>query len=200
MSQIPHSTHHDEARLVAAVESEIDAGRLTRTRKWTASSKDTGARKKRKRAAEAEAAEAEEAAKRLGVWDEFYGSGAKGKRAGDLGKGKKKEEEDEEGETGLAALIRDRQTSRASNFAALEAKYSKVEEKGKGKKKGKKEEPHPEELDDAAFEALQAKMFGDKAGKSGGGKSKKAEAHPDDLDDAAFEALQAKMLKKRKTK
>lgn len=195
MSQIPHSTHADEARFVAAIEAEIAAGRLKHTKKWAASSKDVSAAKKRKRAADAEAAEAENEARRLGVWDEFYGSGAKGKRVGDR-EGKKDTKGEDEGS--LAALIRGRQTSRASNFAALEAKYAAVE--GKKKQKGKKEaEPHPGELDDAAFEALQSKMFGDK-----GKKSKKAESHPDELDDAAFQALQAKMFgdngKKRKTK
>jgi DnaJ family protein C protein 9 len=202
MASIPHSTHEDEARLVAAVEAEIAAGRLKRTKAWSSSSADKSAAKKRKRAAVAEAAEAEEEAKRLGVWDEFYGSGAKGKRARDeeqKGKGKKKGEEEDEG--ALAALIRGRQNSRAANFAALEAKYAAKEKKGKGKKKAAAE-PHPDELDDDAFAALQAKMFGGK----GAGKKAKADPHPDDLDDDEFAALQAKMLankdksKKRKTK
>lgn len=201
MAQIPHSTYVDEERFVSILDAEISAGRLEETKKWKSSSRDKKARKARKRAAEGEAAEAEEEARRLGVWDEFYGSGAKGRRAADAANGDGEEEEKGKekgsGEDGLAALIRSRQASRGASFAALEAKYAAPEKK-KGKK-GKKAEPHPDELDDDAFEALQAKMFGGEAKKA-----KKAESHPDDLDDAAFEALQAKMFggaaKKHKTK
>ncbi|CAK9783908.1 DnaJ-domain-containing protein [Cutaneotrichosporon oleaginosum] len=168
MARIPHSTLEDEARLVDAVKGEIAAGRLKLTRTWTRTAGDKAAAKKRMRAALAEAAEAEEEAKRLGVWDEFYGSGAKGKRARDEGeegeeggkaKGKGKPSKDGEDEDGaLAALIRGRQNSRAANFAALEAKYAAKAKKGRKKA----EEPHPDELDDDAFAALQAKMFANK--------------------------------------
>ncbi|GMK54106.1 hypothetical protein CspeluHIS016_0106920 [Cutaneotrichosporon spelunceum] len=158
MASIPHSTHKDEARFIVAIEGEISTGSLKRTKAWSSSAVDKEAAKKRKRAAADEAAEAEEEAKRLGVWDEFYGSGAKGKRVRDEDKGKGQEKGGNEDDGALAALIRSRQNSRAANFAALEAKYAAKEKKGKKIKAG----PHPEELDDDAFAALQSKMFGDK--------------------------------------
>ncbi|BEI97187.1 hypothetical protein CcaverHIS631_0207760 [Cutaneotrichosporon cavernicola] len=157
MASIPHSTHEDEARFVVAVETEIAAGRLKRTKTWSSSAADKGAAKRRKRAAADEAAEAEEEAKRLGVWDEFYGSGVKGKRGRDEDNKKSKKKGDED-DGALAALIRGRQNSRAANFAALEAKYAAKEKNGNKAKA----EPHLGELDDDAFVALQAKMFGNK--------------------------------------
>ena len=42
---------------------------------WTKEKKDEQGKKKRKRAGEKEAKEAEEVAREMGVWDEFYGSG-----------------------------------------------------------------------------------------------------------------------------
>lgn len=182
--------------MIAAIEGEIAAGNLKRTKAWTASSGDSTASNDRKRKADAEAVAAEEAARELGVWDEFYGSGKKGRRAGDKGKGK---ENEAEGEDALAALIVRRQ-SKTSALDAIANKYA-----GKEKGKGKKKEAKHEDLDDDAFAALQAKMFGGK------GKEQKKGKHDDldDLDDDAFAALQAKMFgdkgkggdkKKRKTK
>lgn len=150
MESIPHSHAEDEARFIGLIEVEISAGRLKRTAKWTKESVDTVARNGRKRKAEAEAKKAEKAAQELGVWDEFYGSGKKGKRAGDK----------EDGEDALQALILSRKKQRSSALSALEDKYSAIEEKYAKKKGGKKgKAPHPAELDDEAFAALQAKMF-----------------------------------------
>ena len=178
LERIPHSTVDDEARFVTAIEAEIEAGRLKRTKKWTATSTDSAAAKKRKRAAEKESKAAEEAAKEMGVWDEFYGSGKKGRRVGDdekenkKGKGKK-----DDGEDALAALILRRQKDRASaGAAALDAiaeKYANIDKK---KRKGKATvEPHPDELDDDAFAALQAKMFS-KDKDAGSSKKRKTKA------------------------
>lgn len=155
MEHIPHSHAEDEVRFISIIEVEIQSGRLERTPKWTRESKDKEARTGRKRKAEAEAKQAEKAAKDLGVWDEFYGSGKKGKRASDDKKG---------GEDALQALILSRKKQRSSALNALEEKYAAIEEKYTSKKGGKKgatkgKAPHPSELDDEAFAALQAKMF-----------------------------------------
>lgn len=152
MELIPHSHAEDEKRFIEIIEVEISAGRLTRTAKWTRESIDTVARSGRKRKAESEAKKAEKVAKDLGVWDEFYGSGKKGKRAGDK----------DGDEASLQALILGRKKQRSSTLNSLEEKYAAIENKyAKKGKKGKKDKkaPHPDELDDEAFAALQAKMF-----------------------------------------
>jgi DnaJ family protein C protein 9 len=175
LSRIPHSTADDEKRFVVAIEAEITAGNLKRTKSWTTTSTDAAAAKKRKRAADKESKAAEEAAKELGVWDEFYGSGKKGRRANDGEKENKKKAKGkakDDGEDGLAALILRRQKDRAgAGAAALDAIAEKYANLDKKKRKGKAapEEPHPAELDDDAFAAFQAKLFqdqGDKADKA----------------------------------
>ncbi|KAL1405788.1 hypothetical protein Q8F55_007464 [Vanrija albida] len=165
MSRVPHSAWVDEKRFVVAIEAEITAGNLERTAKWTSTSTDERASEGRRKNEEKSAKAAEKRAKELGVHDEFYGSGKKGKRNGE----KKKEEP---AENGLAALIRARQGMRTVGIQSLEAKYRQIEEDAKArnkKRKGKVEDPP--DLDDEAFAALQAKMFGDKA--KGGAKDKK---------------------------
>lgn len=133
LKHIPHATHDDESRLVKAINGLIADGSLEPTKKWTTSSTDTSAKTKRAKAAASQAKEAEAAAKELGVWDEFYGSGKKGKRNGD------------KDESGLQALILKRQQDRSGALDALADKYAKLDEKerarGKGKGKKRKSEP-----------------------------------------------------------
>lgn len=126
LEHIPHATHDDEPRLVKAINDLIAQGSLEQTKKWASTSNDKAAKLKRAKAAASQAKEAEAAAKELGVWDEFYGSGKKGKRNGD------------KDESGLQALILKRQQDRSGALDALADKYAKLEEKAKGKGKNKK--------------------------------------------------------------
>lgn len=188
LEHIPHATHNDEDRLITTINNLIESGALSKTKNWTTTSTDKSAKAKRGKAASRQAKEAEEMAKELGVWDEFYGTGKKGKRQGD-------KEGEGSGEGGLQALILQRQKDRAGALDAMEAKYAKIEEEEKARRKssGKKRksdarvslssardrregvmlihQEDPGEMDDAAFEALQAKMFGKK---EEGKKSKKS--------------------------
>lgn len=178
MNHIPHSTHEDEARITVIVSGLVNSGELPASETWEKSSKDEKARLVRKKQAAKEAGEAEELAKELGVWEEFYGSGKAGPRKG---KGKaKKGDEEEEDVSSLQALILKKQKSRASLFDNLAAKYAEPEPKGKGKRKAPAEdedvnqspprkrkrgaaaETDPMEIDDAEFEKLQQKLFRDK--------------------------------------
>ncbi|KAG8711858.1 hypothetical protein FRC09_020378 [Ceratobasidium sp. 395] len=106
MDAIPHSTYEDEVRLVALVNDMIGAGELQQLPTWTAAIKNIKAQNARQKKGEKEAKEAEEAARELGVWDEFYGSGKVGKRKG-KGKGATASNGDPEGEdhSALKALI-----------------------------------------------------------------------------------------------
>ena len=83
MERIPHSTHADEKRFVKLLNGQIADGALKETKAWRASSKDGKAAAKRKAKQEKEAEAAEKQAKELGVWDEFFGDGKKGKRKRD---------------------------------------------------------------------------------------------------------------------
>ena len=187
MNRIPHSTHVDEARFVIAISDLIAKGELSSTSAWTASSKDEKAKLVRRKQADKEAKEAEELARELGVWDEFYGSGKAGPRKG---KGKKKakrgddgdeEEEDEEDHSALQALILKKRQNTGAFLDNLAAKYAEPEpraKKGKRKndvpvdggaddespKKRKKRDadPDPKEIDDDEFEKLQQTLFRDK--------------------------------------
>lgn len=129
---IPHSTNDDEPRLKQAIEKLIAENRLAATKSWNKSSGDSKAAHKRKKASAQEAKEAEEAAKELGVWDEFYGSGERGAR-----KKGKKDKEAGDAESGLQALILKRQREREGGLDALAAKYAKLEESKKSKRKAK---------------------------------------------------------------
>ncbi|KZV64945.1 DnaJ-domain-containing protein [Peniophora sp. CONT] len=194
MNQIPHSTHEDEARITIIVSGLVKSGELPAFETWEMSSKDEKARLVRKKQAAKEAGEAEELAKELGVWEEFYGSGKAGPRKG-KGKAKAKKGEEDEDVSSLQALILKKQKNRASLFDNLAAKYAEPEPKGKGKRKAPAEDEDvdqspprkkkrgaaaqadPTEIDDAEFEKLQQKLFGDKdkAKKTSGatGKQKK---------------------------
>lgn len=146
MEHMPHSQISDEPRFVSIVSSLIDDGTLKSTSKWKKTSTDEAARGKRRRAADRAAKEAEKAAKELGVWDEFYGSGSKGKRQGD-----KAAKDDSEG--ALQALIVKRQREREGGLAALEEKYKLIEEEERARKRAKKEKGSGKkglvEIDDA---------------------------------------------------
>lgn len=123
MSHIPHSTPADEPRFIKLINDAIFSGTLDALPAWKKSSTDTKARDSRARKAKREEKEAEGAARELGVWDEFYGDGKSSKPANGKRGTKRKDGEGEEDVSGLAALIAKRQTSRASAFDALLAKY-----------------------------------------------------------------------------
>lgn len=100
--------------------------------------------------------EAEEVAKELGVWDEFYGSG---KATEKNKKGKSKGKKDDEGdgdESALQALMLRRNEKRKADSGSfldsLASKYGAAdEEEGKGKKgkgKGKKRSMDEDEDED----------------------------------------------------
>lgn len=132
LDHIPHASHTDEDRLIGIINDLISKGQLEKTKKWETSSTDKNAKSKRAKVASKEAKKAEEAAKELGVWDEFYGSGKKGKRNGPSAK-----ESDEDG--GLGVLIRKRQEERSGALNRLAEKYQAMEEEEKAKRgKGKK--------------------------------------------------------------
>lgn len=196
MSRIPHSTHQDEARFVIAISDLIAKGELSATDAWTASSKDEKAKLVRGKQADKEAKEAEELARELGVWDEFYGSGKAGPRKG-KGKGKKakrggdeEEEEEEEDHSALQALILKKRQNAGAFLDNLAAKYAEPEPRAKGKRKNdapaaggadesprkRKKRADPKEIDDDEFEKLQQTLFKDKGTETGksAGKNKRA--------------------------
>ena len=186
MAHIPFSTYEDEPRIVSIVQSLIKSKEISSTPTWQKQVKDEKAKKVRKKRGEAEAAEAEEAAKDLGVWDEFYGSGQKGKRKG------KAPTKNKEEDGALQALIQKRQATRGSFLDNLAAKYGAMEDneemdmgdgqkkkkgtaKGKGKKRTRPEEDEKDvempsrskrrktpELDDEEFERIQARLVAQK--------------------------------------
>ncbi|KAI0065350.1 DnaJ-domain-containing protein [Artomyces pyxidatus] len=180
MKYIPHSTFADEERFILAISALIALGELSPLPAWEASTKDEKARLVRKKQADKEAGEAEELARELGVWDEFYGSGKTGPRKG-KGKAKKGQQDDDEGDTSaLQALILEKRKNADAFYDSLAAKYADPKPKGKGKGKRKndpdegdsEESPKkkrrgapspPPDIDDAEFEKLQQKLFGDKA-------------------------------------
>jgi DnaJ homolog subfamily C member 9 len=191
MNHIPHSTHEDEARFVIIISDLIAKGVLSVTAAWNKSSKDEKAKLVRKKQADKEAKEAEELAKELGVWEEFYGSGKAGPRKG---KGKKAAEPEGEGEEDysvLQALILKKRQNAGSFLDSLAAKYADPKPRAKGKRKGdpatgeveespKKKrrgaDPDSGDIDDDEFAKLQQTLFRDKgvdAGKSTG-KNKRA--------------------------
>lgn len=176
MTYIPHSSHDDESRFVLILNNLIKEGKLQSTSSWKATSKDEKAKLVRKKQSEKEAKEAEQMAKDLGVWDEFYGSGkptekkAKGKKKGNA-------DDDEDDHSALQALILKKKTKNMDNFFdGLAAKYGAPAEKGSSGSKGKKrrnadldeeelpkkktrDAPAPPEIDDEEFAKLQEKLF-----------------------------------------
>jgi DnaJ family protein C protein 9 len=204
LTHIPHSSHQDEARYVVAISDLIAKDELTATAAWNKSSKDEKAKLVRKKQADKEAEEAEELAKELGVWDEFYGSGKDGPRKGKSGtgkgKGKKKAEPEgeedgdgdgEEDHSVLKALILKKRQNAGAFLDNLAAKYADPKPRAKGKrkkdaasgevdespkKKRRGAEPDPGEIDDEEFAKLQQKLFQDKGAEAGKstGKHKRA--------------------------
>lgn len=142
MSHIPHSTHEDEARFIKIISGLIVKGTLPMLDTWQESVKDEKAKLVRRKQSEKEAKEAEQLAKELGVWDEFYGSGKKGKRKTEA-KGKKhtdgKEGEEEDHSALQALILKKRQKNMDSFFDGLAAKYAEPTSKAGGgtKKRGR---------------------------------------------------------------
>ena len=189
MAHIPFSTYEDEPRITSIIQSLIKSKEIFPTPTWKKQVKDEKAKKARKKRGAAEAAQAEDAAKELGVWDEFYGSGQKGKRKA---KAPTKAKEGPEVASALNAIIQKRQATRGSFLDNLAAKYGAMEDdeeldmadgqkkkkgatKGKGKKRTRVEEDEGDvemprrskrkqtpELDDAEFERIQAKLVAQK--------------------------------------
>jgi DnaJ family protein C protein 9 len=198
VNYIPHSTHDDEARFIIAISGIVASGDLPKLAEWEKGTKDEKARLVRKKQADKEAGEAEELARELGVWEEFYGSGKMGARKakakGAAKKATEDEDEDEEDVSALQALILKKQKDRGSFFDNLAAKYAEPEpkSKGKAKRKGRATEdeepdesprkkrrsaPDPPDLNDEEFEKLQKKLFGGKdksSDEASGTKAKKA--------------------------
>ena len=195
MSFVPHSTHDDESRFIVIISDLIENDQLTATPAWLSSSKDEKAKLGRRKRGEKEAKEAEIAAKDLGVWDEFYGSGKKTERKE---KGKRKDnagaEADEDHSALQALIMRKKEKNMDSFFDGLAAKYSesapKDSSRSRGKKRANVEDDRPSkkprsnvppapEIDDEEFAKLQEKLFGDKAtpsapeGRKGKGKRAK---------------------------
>lgn len=199
MTHIPHSTYEDEIRFVNIISSLISKKDLKATATWKKGVKDEKAKAARRKAGEKEAKEAEEQAKELGVWDEFYGSGKATDRTKKKGKGKDAAA-DGEGEdySALQALILQKRKKNMDDIVDnLAAKYA-PKSKGKGKKRAHEDDveeelptskkrkgrgtaatPPPPEITDEEFAKLQAKLFGGKAKASAAGdapKSKKGRA------------------------
>lgn len=190
MAHIPFSMYEDEPRIISIIQSLIKAKEIFSTSTWKKQVKDEKAKKVRKKRGEDEAAQAEEAAKELGVWDEFYGSGQKGKRKA---KAPAKAKEEPGADGALKALIQKRQSTRGSFLDNLAAKYGAMDDdeeepdmdagqkkkkgtaKGKSKKRTRTEEGEEDvempsrskrkktpELDDAEFERIQARLVAQK--------------------------------------
>ena len=145
---------------------------LSATPTWLTSSKDEKAKLVRKKVSEKEAKEAEALAKKLGVWDEFYGVG----QATERQKGKRRKAEPEADDSVLRALIlKKKEKNMGGFFESLAAKYSEPEpsSRTKGKKRNrdvpdddesinKKQRavPPPPDIDDKEFLKLQEQLFG----------------------------------------
>ncbi|WWC90560.1 uncharacterized protein L201_005496 [Kwoniella dendrophila CBS 6074] len=203
LSYIPHSTYLDEDRIIKLIHELIQSKEegedgIESTFKWEKTSKDLKAKEKRKKSGEKQAKEAEKQAKELGLWNEFYGNGEKGKRMSDENedgdedndndndndkkkKGKKNNQRggnNQQEEEGLGALILKRQRERENGLNALEEKYRKIAEEERANKKAKKS----------------------KSKSKGKGKKLEENVEMPEISDADFEALQAKMFPKKDTK
>lgn len=190
MTHIPHSTFEDEPRFITLINQLIKDGELSKSKTWEKSSKDESAKLVRKKQGEKEAKEAEELAKELGVWDEFYGSGKTGARKG-KGKGKASAADDEEDTSALQALILKKRKNMDGFLDDLASKYAEPEPKGKSKKgrkrtgqeddgevpgKKAKKETVPD-IDDEEFERIQQRLKANSAeAKSAKGKGRRAKA------------------------
>jgi len=132
MEEIPHSQYKDETRFITLINTLIASNTIKSTPIWKKTSTDEKASRKRAEKANKSAQDAENHAKELGIWDEMFGTGKKGKRKSDANG-------TETGEDGLAALILKRQKDREGGLDRLAEKYRKIEEEERAKKsKGKK--------------------------------------------------------------
>ncbi|THH01432.1 hypothetical protein EW026_g1277 [Hermanssonia centrifuga] len=198
MQHVPHSTYDDEARFVILISDLIEKGDLPSLKTWEKSVKDEKAKLVRKKQANKEAADAEELAKELGVWDEFYGHGKPSMKKKGKGKAKggKEEEEEEEDTSALQALILKKRKNMNGFFDNLAAKYAEPEAKRKKKRgleveadedptieespkkksrKSKNAVPPPPDIDDEEFEKLQQKLFENKSSeKTASGSAKRS--------------------------
>jgi len=181
MSHIPHATSDDEARYIVIISDLISQGTLPRVDNWDATVKDEEAKLVRRKQGQKEAKEAEQLAKELGVWDDFYGSGSTtGKSASETAKGKaKKNVEDPDDHSALQALILKKQKKMDGFFDSLAAKYAEpMSGPSKGKKRARHGDPDSQDaappkrlrstvpsapdIDDLEFAKLQETLFGNK--------------------------------------
>lgn len=185
MMHIPHSTFDDEARFIVTISDLIKKGELPKLKTWEKSIKDEKAKLVRKKQGKKEATEAEELAKDLGVWDEFYGNGKpvakKSKGKGKEKKGAEEEEEGEEDTSALQALILKKRKDMDGFFDSLAAKYAEPQPSAKGK--GKKRRVKDDGDDDEEIQASPKKRS-----------RKEAVLPPPEIDDEEFEKLQAKLF------
>ncbi|THH32120.1 hypothetical protein EUX98_g2048 [Antrodiella citrinella] len=180
MQHVPHSTFEDEARFMIIITDLIKNGDLPLLPQWETSTKDEKAKLVRKKQADKEAGEAEELAKELGVWDEFYGSGKSGPRK-TKGKGKAKTQDEDDDLAALQAVILKRKAGREGILDSLMSKYADAEKPSKGKGKGKKRAKDEDDEDDSPPK-----------------RSKKAEVEVPDISEEEFKALQEKMFGQKK--
>ena len=181
ISRIPHATYDDEARYIVIISDLISQGTLPPIDNWDVTVKDEKAKLVRKKQGQKEAKEAEQLAKELGVWNDFYGSGSTaGKSAPETGKGKAKKNADHpDDHSALQALILKKQKKMDGFFDHLAAKYA---EPMSGSSKGKRREryqdpdlqdptPHKKlrstvpsapDIDDLEFAKLQETLFANK--------------------------------------
>lgn len=185
MKRIPHSTADDEPRFVHTLSKLIADAKLPDLPLWQSTSADEKAKLVRKKQAQKEAKEAEELAKELGVWDEFYGSGKVGARKG---KGKQQDKDDagDEDVSALQALILQRQKARNGFLDNLAAKYMVMEEEETSKKnsaKGKKRKKATEHADDEET----------------GSPQKRPRPAVPEIDEEEFENIRSKLTSKNAT-
>jgi len=129
MDEIPHSQYTDETRFIDLLNTLISSKTIKSTSIWKKTSTDEKASLKRKEKAVKSAKEAESHARELGIWDEMFGNGKKGKRKSDAA--------DTKEEDGLAAMILKRQKDREGGLDRLAEKYRRIEEEERAKKRGK---------------------------------------------------------------
>ena len=181
MSRIPHATYDDEARYIVIISDLISQGTLLPLDNWDATVRDEKAKLVRRKQGQKEAKEAEQLAKELGVWDDFYGGGSMtGKSAPETGKGKAKKNVDRpDDHSALQALILKKQKKMDGFFDNLAAKYAEpMSEPSKGKRRARYEDPDSQDaappkkrrsavhsapdIDDSEFAKLQETLFGNK--------------------------------------
>ncbi|KIY70902.1 DnaJ-domain-containing protein [Cylindrobasidium torrendii FP15055 ss-10] len=154
MDGVMFAEYTDETRIVALVESLIEDGVIERVDAWTNAGTGKEEKKKRMKKGEKEAREAEQAAKDIGVWDDFYGGGkgkpaSKGKdKKGTKGKVTKDDEGEGEEEDVLKAMILKRNKQREEQAGSfLDGLAEKYAPKSKGKGKRKQAEVEEEEIE-----------------------------------------------------